>query len=89
MNCFELNLLTSLSAGSDAYCDLWNWNVEEGFWTWVNGSSSSNQNGVYTGIQVPGSRRGAASWTDTRGNFWLFGGECKLCSCEFQNLRLI
>jgi Galactose oxidase, central domain/Kelch motif len=58
-------------------------------WAWVGGTNpvtTSLQNvvnslGVYgtQGIpasgNVPGSRFGAASWTDSSGNFWMFGGE--------------
>jgi len=49
-------------------------------WTWMSGSSSANAVGVYGSLgtastsNVPGSRGGAASWTDSSGNFWLFGG---------------
>jgi hypothetical protein len=49
-------------------------------WTWVNGSSMANQPGIY-GTQgtaasgnVPGAREQAVSWSDSSGNFWLFGG---------------
>ena len=49
-------------------------------WTWVNGANVVSQPGVY-GTQgtpalgnVPGARAIAASWTDTSGNLWLFGG---------------
>ncbi len=49
-------------------------------WTWVSGSSSSNQSGVY-GTQgtaspssVPGARERPVSWIDAAGNLWLFGG---------------
>src|ERR1019366_10330806 len=51
-----------------------------GQWTWDAGSSSANTSGVY-GIQdtaaasnLPGARYGSSSWTDSSGNFWLFGG---------------
>ncbi len=49
-------------------------------WTWVSGSSSVNQLGVY-GTQgtaspsnVPGARDFSVSWIDAAGDFWLFGG---------------
>ena len=49
-------------------------------WVWVGGTNYSNQPGVY-GTQgqpspqnTPGARMGAASWTDTQGNFWLLDG---------------
>ncbi|MCC6370150.1 MAG: T9SS type A sorting domain-containing protein [Bacteroidia bacterium] len=49
-------------------------------WTCISGGSGSSQKSVYgvTGLASPtnklGSRRGAVSWTDVSGNFWLFGG---------------
>ncbi|HLY75471.1 MAG TPA: fibronectin type III domain-containing protein [Planctomycetota bacterium] len=49
-------------------------------WTWVSGSNTVNHPGVYgtKGIasptNIPGSRQQASSWTDTKGNFWVFGG---------------
>ena len=50
-------------------------------WTWMGGSSTGNQPGVYGKLgtpaagNIPGGRDNAASWTDKNGNFWLFGGE--------------
>jgi hypothetical protein len=50
-------------------------------WTWVSGSNSTGQLGVYgtKGIassnNVPGARDGAVSWIDSHDNLWLFGGE--------------
>jgi hypothetical protein len=59
--------------------DLWKYSA--GQWTWMGGSSTPNQPGVY-GTQgvaapgnVPGGRYHALSWTDSSGNFWIFGGE--------------
>ncbi len=47
-------------------------------WTWMSGSDVGDQSGVYTSATpadvVPGGRRGGASWTDSSGNLWLFGG---------------
>jgi N-acetylneuraminic acid mutarotase len=57
-------------------------------WTWMGGSSTFSADvnghpgapGVYGNLgqaaaaNVPGGRLGAVSWTDTQGNFWLFGG---------------
>jgi N-acetylneuraminic acid mutarotase len=49
-------------------------------WTWMSGSDVANQAGVY-GTQgvaatnnVPGGRECGACWTDSNGNFWVFGG---------------
>lgn len=50
-------------------------------WTWVAGSEHANAAGVYGTLgtaassNAPGARRQAMSWTDSSGNFWLFGGD--------------
>jgi hypothetical protein len=65
--------------------DLWEFNSTTKMWTWMSGSSTvptgnGSQPGVYgtkgvpAASNVPGGRFGAVSWTDTSGNFWLFGG---------------
>jgi N-acetylneuraminic acid mutarotase len=60
--------------------DLWRYTPSTGEWTWMSGSNSENQPGVYgtKGVpaagNVPGARSSAVSWTDSSGNFWLFGG---------------
>lgn len=66
--------------------DLWEFMPSTNEWTWIGGDSaapygnSSGQPGVY-GAQgtpasgnIPGGRQGAATWTDGKGNFWLYGG---------------
>ena len=60
--------------------DLWEYNLTTGLWTWQGGASTLNSAGSY-GTQgvpaptnVPGARAYAVSWTDSAGNFWLFGG---------------
>lgn len=55
-----------------------------GKWTWVSGSNKANVIGVYTTdangnpsfspTNMPGARVAVAGWTDTAGNFWMFGG---------------
>src|SRR5258708_23343496 len=51
-----------------------------GEWTWMGGSNLVNKNGVYgtrgtaASGNIPGARQYALSWTDTAGNFLLFGG---------------
>ena len=67
------------SAGTNGMLsDLWKYSAVQ--WTWVSGSNLVNQNGAY-GMQgvpgpgnAPGGRESAASWADSSGNFWLFGG---------------
>ena len=56
------------------------WEYSNGQWTWMSGSSLANQLGAYGTLgmpaagNVPGYRQLAISWTDSSGNFWLFGG---------------
>jgi N-acetylneuraminic acid mutarotase len=56
------------------------WKFSSGEWSWMSGSRVATQQGVYGTLHVPapgntpGSRFGAVSWTDSSGNFWLFGG---------------
>lgn len=60
--------------------DLWTYDPETFEWTWISGSKTVNQAGVY-GVRgtsnpsnFPGARGGAISWLDSGGTFWLFGG---------------
>lgn len=61
--------------------DLWKYTPSTGAWTWMGGSNTPNQSGVYgtpgmpATANMPGARQGAASWTDPSGNLWLFGGD--------------
>jgi N-acetylneuraminic acid mutarotase len=49
-------------------------------WTWMGGSQSANSSGYFGTLGVPGpnnipsARSNAATWTDSNGNLWLFGG---------------
>jgi N-acetylneuraminic acid mutarotase len=60
--------------------DLWKYDPATDEWTWVSGSSTANQPGLYGTLgaadpsNVPGAREGSASWIDAGGRFWLFGG---------------
>jgi N-acetylneuraminic acid mutarotase len=69
------------SSGQDFFLnDLWKFSPSTNEWTWVGGSNTINQSGVYGMLgepaarNIPGARSSAASWTDSSGNFWLFGG---------------
>jgi len=60
--------------------DLWRYNIATGIWTWMSGSTDSDELGVYgtKGIpdaaNMPGSRYYSTSWIDSDDNLWLFGG---------------
>jgi hypothetical protein len=63
------------------YSDLWKYNPVTNEWTWVKGPGMPNLPPVYgtQGIpdpaNTPGQRSWAsASWVDTSGNLWLYGG---------------
>ncbi len=60
--------------------DLWKFDPATGNWTWMHGGSTGYLAPVYGLLGVPstentpGGRRFAVSWSDSAGNFWLFGG---------------
>ena len=60
--------------------DLWEYNPSIQEWAWMGGGNAPGQPGAYGTLgvpasgNVPGSRAGAAGWTDSSGNLWLFGG---------------
>lgn len=62
--------------------DLWEFSPTAKEWTWMGGSSTTpgNQMGIYgtmgtaAAANMPGGRTGAAAWTDSSGNLWMFGG---------------
>lgn len=64
--------------------DLWRYTPSNGLWTWISGTSVPGAlygtPGIY-GVQgtaspsnMPGARANAASWIDSAGTLWLFGG---------------
>jgi N-acetylneuraminic acid mutarotase len=62
------------------YNDLWKFNPSTNQWTWISGSETPEEPGIY-GIMgtsstdnVPGARSYSISWMDSSGNLWLFGG---------------
>jgi hypothetical protein len=66
--------------------DLWRYTVSSNQWTWMGGRSlyayccGGSWPGIYGTLQtpaignLPGIREMSASWTDSGGNLWLFGG---------------
>lgn len=73
------NTTNSVSIG--ALNDLWKYTIGNNQWTWMNGTSSANQNGTYGTLGVPnpanmpGGRSYSQVWRDASGNFWLMGGD--------------
>jgi hypothetical protein len=56
------------------------WEYTGGKWVWISGAKVINQDGVYgtqgtaSASNVPGGRQASASWIDSSGNFYVFGG---------------
>ncbi len=54
--------------------------AQQGEWTWMTGSSNVDAPGIFGTIQVPAPNNtppalyGPATWVDSIGNLWLFGG---------------
>jgi len=73
------NILSTRAGGLN---DLWKWDGSN--WTWMHGHFITYDLGVYgtrsvtTSSDYPRSRHDGACWTDTAGNFWIFGGESNL-----------
>ena len=70
-----------LSNGITNYLnDLWQYNPSTNQWTWMGGSKIASQPGTYGTLgvpaagNIPGGRIDEASWADSSGHFWLFGG---------------
>ena len=62
-------------------------------WTWMSGSDQTSAPGVYGTLgtlaagNVPGSRQNAVTWTDGKGNLWLFGGNGCTTTCVWSRLN--
>jgi len=60
--------------------DLWKFDPATLQWTWISGSDSVNQSGVYgtqgtpSASNIPGGNCGANAWIDSTGRLYLFGG---------------
>jgi len=72
---YLLNLLIGLLN------DLWRYRVNDSTWTWMSGSNTIQQIGVYgekgnaSMNSVPGARQNAVGWFDRLNQeLWLFGG---------------
>ena len=60
--------------------DLWRFDPATGLWTWVSGGNAINHKGTYGtrglagSANIPGGRQSGATWIDSTGKLWLFGG---------------
>jgi len=73
--------------GEDMYAtghwmnDMWEFDPSAGEWAWMSANSGDGTAygvygaaGTWSPANIPGERKGSASWTDSDGNFWLLGG---------------
>lgn len=74
-------LILTLSTTTWAYNNMGFFSRAKGLiWAWVAGTNTPVPSGTYTSIGVasptnyPSAREGHVTWTDTSGNFWIFGG---------------
>jgi hypothetical protein len=73
---------TTSSSGSTLCNDVWVFEPATNEWAWMNGSGNdcvstpgtSGVLGTPAAANTPSGRDGAASWTDSSGNLWVFGG---------------
>jgi N-acetylneuraminic acid mutarotase len=80
----NLWLFGGTDSTSGSLNDLWRYDPTTNVWTWVHGSNINNALGIYGGSTpstatpststTPGARNSSASWIDSTGNLWLFGG---------------
>ena len=69
------------NANQGSLNDLWRFSPATNQWTWIGGSSTIYQSGIYgtkgtpEATNIPPSRECAVSWMDANGHLWLFGGE--------------
>ena len=72
----------SAGKGGGVLNDLWEFNTTTKEWTWISGSSTAGESGVYgtrggapAANYIPGGRYDSAGWIDSSGTLWLFGGD--------------
>ena len=59
---------------------LWKYDISTGLWTWMQGSNTLNPPAVgavagqASALATPGGIRHSAHWTDSNGDFWIYGG---------------
>ena len=69
-----------LFGGQDFRNDLWRFGTTTLQWTWMGGAQQPKASGTYgtlgAGVSsnVPGGRQGGATWVDSQGRGWVFGG---------------
>ena len=87
-------LFGGVDSGQNEYSDLWEYIPSANTWTWINGPGVPLQGGVYGTLgvpspaNIPGARAwGCATWTDTVGDLWLWGGQGYDSAGGFGNLN--
>ncbi len=72
--------ITGYTTATQYLNEFWKYNPVSNQWAWVGGSQTRVLSGVYgqkgvaAATNYPPPRTSAVKWTDTAGNFWMFGG---------------
>jgi N-acetylneuraminic acid mutarotase len=73
---------TSTNGVFGDFSDLWKYDPATSQWTWIGGPNTITSAGSYGTVGVasntnwPPCRDSSTAWTDSNGDFWLFGGWC-------------
>jgi hypothetical protein len=71
--------------------DLWMYSPTTQQWSWMSGSNTilateiRGTQGAAAAGNVPGAQSGGVSWSDSAGNFWMFGGAYGASTLGFSN----
>lgn len=66
--------------GFQYFDDIWRFDLQKSQWVWVNGTDKTNKKATFgnkgnsNANTTPGGRIGPSTWTDKKGDLWLFGG---------------
>lgn len=69
------------TGSTEYYHDVWKYDVASNQWAWMNGGTNYTADGTFGTLGVGDinniqySFKGASSWVDDNGKFWMFGGE--------------
>lgn len=76
----DLWVFSGSSASGTYPGDMWMYSPSTNEWTWESGTQATDNAGVYgtkgspAATNLPGGRTSSATWVDSQGRFWMFGG---------------
>ncbi len=61
--------------------DLWSFEIASGNWTWLSGTNSFANKGIFPGtvggVGIPAARFSSAAWIGFNGDLFIFAGETR------------